>query len=160
MKSSAYVDISICLHTCRRFRSLCSVTFSATYRPSLPPSHKRRLGGCNMDFIHAKLACRRADPAIIPKGFWDSDQNALAHFRADCCCKCMHSPSSHRAGSVLSRRRNSITRCRSNTTTMSHCTIPPIDACHLYISPRCSSALEQRLQRPQAGPFSQDGRRR
>ena len=29
-----------------------------------------------MDFIHAKLACRRADPAIIPKGFWDSDQNA------------------------------------------------------------------------------------
>ena len=49
---------------------------------------------------------------------------------------------------------------RANMTTMSHCAIPSIDAYHLYISPRYSSALEQCLQRPQAGPFSQDGMRR
>ena len=39
--------------------------------PLSASTHKRWLGGCNMDFIHAKLVCRRADPAIIPKGFWD-----------------------------------------------------------------------------------------
>ena len=37
---------------------------------------------------------------------------------------------------------------RANMTTMSHCAIPSIDAYHLHVSPRYSSALEQCLQRP------------
>lgn len=157
--------------------------FSATYRPSLPPSHKRRPSGYTMDFIHADLVCRRADPAIIPAGFRDrikmlrelEDDNKSFRARTPvnsngkyCMCTaqrlhtrtfgqyfCLHSHSGlilvvpvcillpivpvrfcPDAGAQKHRQH------WANMTTISHCAIPPIDAYHLYVPPRYSSALE------------------